>query len=59
MSYVPVLAIDKVTFYDNTTAFWDEYIAHRMGLMPILTPENTPESAEIVFSLDARALRSS
>ena len=54
MSYVPVLAIDKVTFYDNTTAFWDEYIAHRMGLMPILTPENTPESAEIVFSLDAQ-----
>ncbi len=31
MSYVPVLAIDKVTFYDNTTAFWDEYIAHGWG----------------------------
>ena len=54
MSYVPVLAIDKVTFYDNTTAFWDEYIAHRMGLMPILTPDKTPESAEIIFSLDAQ-----
>jgi DNA-directed RNA polymerase subunit D len=54
MSYVPVLAIDKVTFYDNTTAFWDEYIAHRMGLMPVVTPDKIPESAEIVFSLDAQ-----
>ncbi len=53
MSRVPVLAIDTVTFYDNTSAFWDEYLAHRLGLMPVTTPEKTPESAEIIFSLDA------
>jgi DNA-directed RNA polymerase subunit D len=53
MSRVPVLAIESVTFYDNTTAFWDEYIAHRLGLMPISTPDKTPASAEIIFSLDA------
>jgi len=53
MSCVPVLAIDSVTFYDNTSAFWDEYIAHRLGLMPVTTPSKTPESAEIIFSLDA------
>lgn len=52
-SHVPVLAIDSVTFYDNTSAFWDEYIAHRLGLFPVLTPENTPESAEVIFTLDA------
>jgi DNA-directed RNA polymerase alpha subunit len=52
-SRVPILAIDSVTFYDNTSAFWDEYIAHRLGLLPILTPENTPESAEVIFTLDA------
>lgn len=50
---VPVLAIDSVTFYDNTSAFWDEYIAHRLGLMPITTPDHLPEGTEIVFSLDA------
>lgn len=53
MSRVPVLAIDSVTFYDNTTAFWDEYIAHRLGLLPIVTPDKIPASAEIIFSLDA------
>jgi len=53
MSHVPVLAIDTVTFYDNTSALWDEYIAHRLGLMPVTTPDKTPESAEIIFSLDA------
>ncbi len=50
---IPVLAIDQVTFYDNSSPLWDEYIAHRLGLMPVTTPEKTPESAEIVFSLDA------
>lgn len=53
MSRVAVLAINNVTFYDNSSAFWDEYLAHRLGLMPVLTPPKTPESAEIVFSLDA------
>ncbi len=53
ISCVPVLAMDSVTFYDNTSAFWDEYIAHRLGLMPITTPAKTPESAEVIFSLDA------
>ncbi len=53
MSRVPVLAIDTVTFYDNTSAFWDEYLAHRLGLMPVTTPDKTPENAEIIFSLDA------
>jgi DNA-directed RNA polymerase subunit D len=53
ISRVPVLAIDQVTFYDNSSPLWDEYIAQRLGLMPITTPEKTPESAEIVFSLDA------
>ncbi len=53
MAKVPVLAIDKITIYDNNSSFWDEYIAHRIGLMPITTPKKTPKSAEIVFSLDA------
>lgn len=53
MSRVPVMAIDAVTFYDNSSAFWDEYISHRMGLLPLVTPEDTPASAEVTFSLDA------
>ena len=52
ISRVPVLAIETVTFYDNTTAFWDEYLAHRLGLMPVTTPDKLPEGTEVVFSLD-------
>jgi DNA-directed RNA polymerase subunit D len=32
---VPKLAIEYVTFYDNTSALFDEIIAHRLGLLPI------------------------
>ncbi len=53
MSRIPVLAIEKVTIYDNTSSFWDEYIAHRIGLMPVTTPKKTPKSAELTFTLDA------
>lgn len=53
MAKVSVLAIEKVTIYDNTSSFWDEYIAHRIGLMPVTTPKKTPKSAEITFTLDA------
>jgi DNA-directed RNA polymerase subunit D len=47
------LAIDKVTFYENSSAMFDEYIAHRMGLVPIHTPKDYDEKDEVVFSLSA------
>ncbi|MHB8605039.1 MAG: DNA-directed RNA polymerase subunit D [Thermoplasmatota archaeon] len=34
---VPKMAIDDVTLYDNTSALFDEMVAHRMGLIPIPT----------------------
>lgn len=34
---VPKLAIEDVTVYDNTSALFDETIAHRLGLLPIPT----------------------
>ena len=53
MNQVKVLAMDHATFYDNTSSFWDEYLAHRVGLIPISTPDKLPENVEIIFSLDA------
>ncbi|MCL5423836.1 MAG: DNA-directed RNA polymerase subunit D [Candidatus Marsarchaeota archaeon] len=51
---VPCFAIDRVIFYENTSAMFDEYIAHRIGLIPIKTPsKGYNESDEIVFSLEA------
>ncbi len=34
---VPKLAIEEVTIYDNTSALFDEFVGHRLGLLPIPT----------------------
>jgi DNA-directed RNA polymerase subunit D len=41
LSEVPKLAIDKVIFYDNTSALFDEILAHRIGMIPIPTDPST------------------
>ena len=51
---VPCFAIDRITFYENTSAMFDEYIAHRIGLVPIRTPASGyNEKDEILFTLEA------
>jgi len=52
MNSIPTFGIDKVTFYENTSSLFDEYIANRMGLIPISTPEGYTEKDVILFSLD-------
>jgi len=46
---VPTLAIDEVIFFENTTSFFDEYIAHRLGLIPLkadISSLNLPSECE-------------
>jgi DNA-directed RNA polymerase subunit D len=35
MSEVPVLAIDEITLYDNTSVLFDEQLGLRIGLVPL------------------------
>ena len=37
MAEIPVMAIEDVDIYENTSALFDEYIAHRLGLVPLTT----------------------
>ncbi|HDD69059.1 MAG TPA: DNA-directed RNA polymerase subunit D [Candidatus Korarchaeota archaeon] len=45
-SEVPILAVDEVIFFANTTAFFDEYIAHRLALIPLRTPRKVLDFGE-------------
>jgi DNA-directed RNA polymerase subunit D len=54
ISGVPAFAIDSVTIYENSSAMFDEYIAHRIGLIPISTPaKGYSIKDEVLFSLEA------
>lgn len=52
ISGIPVLAIEKVSFYENSSVMGDEVLAHRMGLMPLKTDLGSPEA--ITLSLKAK-----
>lgn len=57
MSQVPVFAIDSVTFYENNSAVFDEYIANRLGLIPLTSDGAHKADEEVLLSLGAEGPR--
>ncbi len=53
MSQVPTFAIDKVTVYENSSTLFDEYIAHRIGQVPLKISGSVQPDEEALFTLDA------
>ncbi len=55
VSELPVFAIETVYFFENTSIMWDEYIAHRLGLIPLSAKYGTyNDESEAKFLLDKR-----
>ncbi len=50
---VPVFAIDSVTFYENSSSMFDEYLAHRIGQVPLLSDSAGKAKDEILLTLEA------
>ncbi len=46
VSEVPTMAIRRVTFLKNSSALFDEIIAHRLGMLPLLTDLSSYELPE-------------
>jgi len=51
---VSAFAIDRITVYENNSYMFDEYIAHRIGLIPLKTPVDASKNEEVVFTLDVQ-----
>ena len=56
LSEVPTMAIDKVEFTSNSTVLHDDFLAHRLGLVPLDSKyagwSNNPEVPPLMFNRD-------
>ncbi len=50
---LPSFAIEDVTFFENTSALFNEYIAHRLALIPLKFDANAAPDVKVTFSLEA------
>ncbi|MBI4406487.1 DNA-directed RNA polymerase subunit D, partial [Candidatus Micrarchaeota archaeon] len=50
---LPNFAIQEVTFSENSSALFNEYIAHRLGLIPLKNDSDASSDLKPMFSLEA------
>ncbi|WP_135534152.1 DNA-directed RNA polymerase subunit D [Halostella pelagica] len=52
---VPTLSVDSVRVIENSSVMFDEQIAHRLGMVPLTTPEGEFEEGDVVtLSIDVK-----
>ena len=61
MSEIPIFAVDEVIFFENSTPFFDEYIAHRLAMIPLKTSMDvvrTDPNRTVILELEKEAKES-
>ena len=53
LSDLPSFAIEDVSFYENTSPLFNEYIAHRLAMIPLTFDENASPDVKITLSIEA------
>lgn len=48
---VPTWAVEEVRFHENSTVFPNEYLAHRLGLVPLRVADDSVESATLTLEV--------
>ncbi|NUN11864.1 DNA-directed RNA polymerase subunit D [Candidatus Micrarchaeota archaeon] len=56
ISDLPAFAIDRVDFYENNTVLFNEYLANRLGLIPLTYDDSLAEDTQITFTLNAESI---
>ncbi len=52
MNNVPILAVSDITIYQNTSVFFDEFLASRLGSLPIKTDKTYKKGDKIKLTLE-------
>lgn len=50
---IPTFAIEDVTFFENSSALFNEYIAHRLALVPLKSDSTASPDLKVTLSLEA------
>lgn len=56
ISQLEAFAISEIDFYENTSPMFNEYIANRIGLIPLTYEDNVEDDAKISFSINVEAV---
>lgn len=56
ISDLPCFAVDDVSFYENNSPLFNEYISNRIALIPLTYEEGVADDAKIAFELNVEAV---